>query len=1015
MSSMTRPFFAALVLLLSGVSVHGADPQVFLVAPTEARPAVEQKKMFHLPPGFEIELIAEEPAIQKPINMSFDAAGRLYVTQSIEYPFPAKEGTPRDTIRLISDSNNDGVPDKVSTFADGLNIPIGVLPLANGAVLGYGIPQIHRFEDTDGDGKADRRDVLFSGFGFDDTHGMASSFTWTLDGWIHACHGFRNSSKVEGADRDAISMNSGNTYRFRADGSHIEYWTHGQVNPFGMACDTLNNLYTADCHSKPIYMLLRGAYYPSFGKPHDGLGYGPDMIAHSHGSTGICGVVYYEANGFPAAYQHTVFIGNPVTGRINHDQLAAHGSSYTAVEQPDLVSCDDPWFRPVDIKLAPDGSLYIADFYNCIIGHYEVDLYHPRRDRERGRIWRVVYRGEKDKSAPVALNLATAPADKLTAALGNDNIVVRTQAVHQLVQRIGSTALAAVRPVVQSGSPLQRAYGLWVLMRLGDLTGADIMRLAKDSDRMVRVHVAQALAGMNWSLLAIDVRQLLVGLLQDDDAFVRRAAADTLGQNPARENIAPLLALWKDVPSDDTHLIHTTRIALRDSLASLGDLKEVTAEFSNQRDSYRRLAEIALGIHKPEAGLFLLDYLKSLALDQGRVSEFVEHATRHLPPENLLVLTAHLTAVRPTQSDDVQVSVLRAVNRALQTRNMPLSSVHRKWAAQLTTKLLAAAPNGGARTGIELSREFRLSEGIPSLEKLAGSETPAPELRQPAVEALAVIDASRAVPLLAKFVEDGAVPIAARQKGAETLGNVNSDASRGELLRLAKAVPEQVALAIARGLATQADGAQALLNLAEEGKVSARLLQDAVVSERLKSTKIPEVEVRMAKLLVDVPSEDERFRQLLKARQAGFNKASPLATKGAEVFEKICANCHRVGGKGGKVGPDLDGIGVRGMDRLLEDMLLPSRNVDQAFRSSTISLKDGKTVTGLVVREEGQVLIVVNEMGKELRVAKGDVDEQRLLKISPMPANIAEQLSDDDFYHLVAYLLSLKSAPAAPK
>src|SRR5690606_34299912 len=129
---------------------------------------------------------------------------------------------------------------------------------------------------------------------------------------------------------------------------------------------------------------LRGAYYPSFGKPHDGLGYGPEMMTHSHGSTGIAGVVYYAADAFPAEYRETVFIGNPITGKINHDRLEAHGSTYRALEQPDFLSCDDPWFRPVDLQLAPDGSLYIADFYNRIIGHYEVPLNHPLRDRERG-------------------------------------------------------------------------------------------------------------------------------------------------------------------------------------------------------------------------------------------------------------------------------------------------------------------------------------------------------------------------------------------------------------------------------------------------------------------------------------------------------------------------------------------------------------------------------------------------------------------------------------------------------
>ena len=175
-------------------------------------------------------------------------------------------------------------------------------------------------------------------------------------------------------------MNSGNTFRWRLDGSHLEYFTHGQVNPFGLTFDPLGNLYSADCHSMPVYMLLRGAYYPSFGKAHDGLGFGPTMISHSHGSTGIGGIAYSAAEQFPSEYRDTVLIGNPVTGRVNHDRLETHGSTRIAIEQPDFVTCDDPWFRPVNLQVGPDGALYIADFYNRIIGHYEVPLDHPGRD-----------------------------------------------------------------------------------------------------------------------------------------------------------------------------------------------------------------------------------------------------------------------------------------------------------------------------------------------------------------------------------------------------------------------------------------------------------------------------------------------------------------------------------------------------------------------------------------------------------------------------------------------------------
>ncbi|HTI49460.1 MAG TPA: HEAT repeat domain-containing protein [Planctomycetaceae bacterium] len=608
-----------------------------------------------------------------------------------------------------------------------------------------------------------------------------------------------------------------------------------------------------------------------------------------------------------------------------------------------------------------------------------------------------------------------AGVNELVAALGNENITVRTQAVHHLVQRIGPQSAVAVRPAVESGSGMQRAHGLWVLARLGELTSADIRRLAADPDRLVRVQLTQALAGLDWDLLGIDLRQLLFGLLQDSDPFVRRAAADVLGQHPARENIEPLLALWQSAPADDTHLVHMTRISLRDTLASLGDLQGVTQDFSMRTEAYRRIAEIVLGVNQPSAGPFLLEYLKSPAVDAGRGPDFVQHAAAHLPAEKLPELYAYAVTLRSGQNSDQQVAILRALYRALQVRALPLPTEIRQWAIELANNLLAAAPDGTARTGIELTRDLRLTETAPALEKLCAGGAPAARLRQPALEVLAVIDGPRAVPLLGKFVEDGTEPVAARQKGADLLGSVNSAESRTELLRLLRTVPDQVALAIARGLATGVDGGQALLALVAEGKASARLLQDVIVTERLKGTKLPDLEARLSKLLQDLPSEDERFRQLLTARQAGYGKATPSPVKGAEVYEKICANCHRVGGKGGKVGPELDGIGVRGLDRLLEDILLPSRNVDQAFRSTAIELKDGKSVTGLKLREEGEVLVIANETGKEVRVVKADIDEQRVMRISPMPANIAEQLSDADFYHLVNYLLTLKNTAAAPK
>ncbi|MCA9091636.1 MAG: hypothetical protein KDA90_23735, partial [Planctomycetaceae bacterium] len=222
-----------------------------LVVETEPNTPEQQREMFHLPPGFEIQLVASNPDIGQPMNLAFDAAGRLWVTHSVEYPYPvdgpgvqpreerfAGLGSPpaRDRVTVLSGIGADGKPTSITHFATGLNIPIGVTPLSlapsstlsaqrSTTAIAFTIPNITRFTDTDGDGLSDQQQPLYGPFGNLDTHGMTNSFTRWIDGWIYACHGFRNTSTVQGADSQQMTLNSGNTFRFRADGSHIEQCT----------------------------------------------------------------------------------------------------------------------------------------------------------------------------------------------------------------------------------------------------------------------------------------------------------------------------------------------------------------------------------------------------------------------------------------------------------------------------------------------------------------------------------------------------------------------------------------------------------------------------------------------------------------------------------------------------------------------------------------------------------------------------------------------------------------------
>src|SRR6185503_45036 len=195
-----RPAIAAICVVVAG-SANAADPFAEFVRSTDPRTAQDELKAFHVPEGFEVQLVAAEPDIGKPMNMAFDARGRLWVSQSYEYPYPAPLDKPaRDSIKVLSDFAEDGHARKITTFADGLNIPIGLYPYKDG-VIGFSIPRIHFFRDTDGDGKADKRDVLLARLGFEkDTHGMTSAFRRGYDGWLYADHGFNNDSTLTASD-----------------------------------------------------------------------------------------------------------------------------------------------------------------------------------------------------------------------------------------------------------------------------------------------------------------------------------------------------------------------------------------------------------------------------------------------------------------------------------------------------------------------------------------------------------------------------------------------------------------------------------------------------------------------------------------------------------------------------------------------------------------------------------------------------------------------------------------------
>jgi putative heme-binding domain-containing protein len=732
-------------------------------------------------------------------------------------------------------------------------------------------------------------------------------------------------------------------------------------------------------------------------------------------STAVAGIAYYAADNYPPAWRDSAYVGDVISHRVNQFAIEWHGSSPKAILKRFLES-DDPWFRPVHVQLGPDGALYVADFYNRIIGHYEVPLTHLGRDRTSGRIWRIIYRGDKAE-APAAGHGTPAPrTDWTTAAIGDlikdmahPNLTVRMHAMNQLVERGGDDGRGLVRILLASekANVWQWIHGLWVLERGGALDDGFLSKGVNHRDRGVRVHAQRIFS--ERATLTPSQRSLAVAALWDEDAHVRRAAADALGRHPSADNVRPLLNLRQRVPADDSHLLHVVRMALRDQLQSADAWPQLVGEAWNEKDPHV-IADVALGVSSAEAAAFLMAHLQRHDEEDEMRTRAVHHIARYgsqAMTERLLDFVRQRGAKNLSEA----AVLFQAIQGGTQERGGQLAEPVRAWAIDLTGHLFASKHGPDVEAGIKLAGDLRLTDQEKRLTELALRRDVPEGHRAAALDALARIDTPRNVPVLGGILADIEAPMGLREQSAKLLGQANQPQTQAELLRLLPTAPALLQTTIARCLASSPTGAEKLLDAVKAGKASARLLQDPAVKLLLGVKRLPRLIERIEELTAGLPPAGKEIQELLQRRRESFQGAKKDAALGAQIFTKNCANCHQVGGQGAKIGPQLDGVGVRGLDRLLEDVLDPNRNVDQAFRQTTLTLTKGQVISGLLLKVEGEVYVLADSQGKEMRVRKDEVEERATSQVSPMPGNFAEQIPEGDLSHLLAYLLTLQSKP----
>ncbi len=508
------PFGLGLSFLIAG-SVSGEDLKPGNNAEAKPRTAAEQLGSFVLPPGFSMELVAsEETGLPKPVSVAFDDAGRMWSVTATEYPRDNEPGiwktAGRDRV-VVFDAPFGPGPHQARVFADGMVMPLGVLPYRNGAIVAQG-PEILFLEDSDGDGKADRRRVLLQGFGTQDTHTLPHQLEFAPGNWIAFSQGVLNNGTAVTTTGKRVNFDKTVIARFRPDGSDLQVTGAGLNNIWSWVQDRGGQVFfhEANDFGYSIVPFEQDTTYPSFIKRlvHPDSPYHPPTAPNLNlGGTGFSGLALSDDRdgSFPNHWHNLLFVANPITRKINTVSFTRGPDGVHHFEQlPDLVSTDDDFFRPVALRFGPDGCLYIVDWYNRIISHNEIDRNHPARDKTRGRVWRVRHRDQSRRTVP---NVAAASNRALLDHLQAPGTWEMRAAWHQIVERNARELepdLVSMARNPKTGDDV-RIVALWSLEGLGRYdkalwrgllasTNADVRHEAVRSLSSVRVSAKDAFA-----------------------------------------------------------------------------------------------------------------------------------------------------------------------------------------------------------------------------------------------------------------------------------------------------------------------------------------------------------------------------------------------------------------------------------------------------------------------------------------------------------------------------------------
>ncbi|MFO1460669.1 MAG: PVC-type heme-binding CxxCH protein [Verrucomicrobiota bacterium] len=470
------------------------------------RTPAEEQRSFTVPPRFTVELVAsEETGLPKPVSIAFDDSGRMWAVTATEYPRDQDTNVwnhpGRDRV-VVFDAPAGPGPHTARTFAEGMVMPMSVLPYRDGALVAQG-PEILFLQDINHDGRADRRTVLLKGFGVQDTHTLPHQLEFFPGNWIVFSQGVLNTGTAITTRGKQVNFDRTVVARFRPDGSDLEILGTGLNNIWCWVQDRQGQVFIHEANDfgYSVVPFEQDTSYPSFIKRlvHPDSPYHPPTAPNlSLGGTGFSGLALSDDSegSFPPPWHDVLFVANPITRRINAVRVTlGRNEVYHFEPLPDLLSSNDDFFRPVAIRFGPDGCLYIVDWYNRIISHNEIDRNHPARDKTRGRVWRVRHESQSRKTPP---DVASVPTTALMAHLQAPGTWEMRAAWHQIVQRNARELIPELAAQIRRKETRDdvRIAALWALEGLGYFDAPLWKALLESTNASVRFEAVRALSSV---------------------------------------------------------------------------------------------------------------------------------------------------------------------------------------------------------------------------------------------------------------------------------------------------------------------------------------------------------------------------------------------------------------------------------------------------------------------------------------------------------------------------------------